>query len=346
MVKSKKYDDMIWRDTAVMKRRVQIVFLVLFLFLIQSIFAGTVFAKISVSDAAHWMYYESNVTGKDTDVFFICPTAVVTGVNADIEDEQTRAAILNATNMEIGIYNKNARVFAPYYEMATLEDYSVGGEQCKTALDTAYKDLRETFRYYLLNENNGRPIVLAGFSEGADMIYRLLQDEFTNSWTARKLVAAYAIGWPCTKDMAEKYPQLKAAKGESDVGVIVSFECESPELAESLIVPKGVKMMSINPLNWKTDGTHADKKLNKGYVQADGNANIKAEIPNLCGAYLDSERGTLKVMDVIPKEYPALLGFLPEGSYHIYDYMFFYRNLQENVLKRIDAWKEIHGQIK
>ena len=46
------------------------------------------------------------------------------------------------------------------------------------------------------------------------------------------------------------------------------------------------------------------------------------------------------------EEYPALPEFLPEGSYHIYDYRFFYRNLQENVLKRIDAWKEIHGKIK
>lgn len=328
-----------------MKRRSYFGILIAFAVFAQVLFAEAVLASgIPVSNPARWMYYEADVKGKDADVFFVCPTAVVTGVNADIEDEKTREAILNATNMEIGIYNKNARVFAPYYEMATLEDYSVGGEQCKRALDSAYEDLRETFRYYLLHENNGRPIILAGFSQGADMIYRLLQDEFACPWTAQKLVAAYAIGWPCTREMTEKYPQLKAAKGESDIGVIVSFECEAPELTESLIVPKGVKMLSINPLNWKTDGTHAGKGLNKGYVQADGKAAIVKEIPRLCGAHIDTERGTLKVTEVAPKEYPALLGFLPDGSYHIYDYMFFYRNLQENVLKRIDAWKEARGK--
>ena len=81
-----------------------------------------------------------------------------------------------------------------------------------------------------------------------------------------------------------------------------------------------------------------------GFVQADGKAAIVKEIPRLCGAHIDTERGTLKVTEVTPKEYPALLGFLPDGSYHIYDYMFFYRNLQENVLKRIDAWKEARGK--
>ena len=328
-----------------MKRRSYFGILIAFAVFAQVLFAEAVLASgIPVSNPARWMYYEADVKGKDADVFFVCPTAVVTGVNADIEDEKTREAILNATNMEIGIYNKNARVFAPYYEMATLEDYSVGGEQCKRALDSAYRDLRETFRYYLSHENNGRPIILAGFSQGADMIYRLLQDEFSCPWTARKLVAAYAIGWPFTKEMADKYPYMKVAKGEKDIGVVVSFECESPELTESLIVPRDVKMLSINPLNWKTDGTHADKRLNKGYVQADGKADIVKELPRLCGAYIDTERGTLKVTDVTPKEYPALLGFLPDGSYHIYDYMFFYRNLQENVLKRIDAWKETRGK--
>lgn len=328
-----------------MKRGKQFGFFAVVMFWVQVLLAGTVSAQIPVSDAAHWMYYENDVAGKVADVFFICPTAVKDGLNADIEDEKTRAAILSATNMEIGIYNENARVFAPYYAQATLEDYTVGGEQCEKALEVSYADVREAFRYYLLHENNGRPIILAGFSQGGNMIYRLLQDEFSNAWTVRKLVAAYALGWPCTREMTEQYPQLRMAQGETDTGVIVSFECEAPEMTESFIVPKGVRMLSVNPLNWKTDGTVADKKLNKGYVLVNGKTNtIKEEIPQLCGAYIDAARGTLKVTDITSEQYPARLGFLRDGSYHIYDYEFFYRNLQENVKKRIEAWKIEHGK--
>ena len=59
----------------------------------------------------------------------------------------------------------------------------------------------------------------------------------------------------------------------------------------------------------------------------------------LCGCYIDETRGALKVTDIEPKEYDSTLGgIFPEGSYHIFDYQFFYRNLQENVGKRLEAY--------
>lgn len=58
----------------------------------------------------------------------------------------------------------------------------------------------------------------------------------------------------------------------------------------------------------------------------------------MTGAYIDPERGALKVTDVSPEDYTAALSFLQEGEYHIYDYQFFYRNLQENVKKRVEAY--------
>ena len=67
-----------------------------------------------------------------------------------------------------------------------------------TGRGSAYDDIAEAFRYYLENENKGRPIVLAGFSQGADMCYRLLADYFGTEDMQEKLVAVYALGWPCT----------------------------------------------------------------------------------------------------------------------------------------------------
>lgn len=67
---------------------------------------------------------------------------------------------------------------------------------------------------------------------------------------------------------------------------------------------------------------------------------IVSEAEELCGCYIDEKRGVLKVTDISPKDYPAHLKFLPEGAYHIYDYQFFYRNLQENVANRIKIFNK------
>ena len=60
----------------------------------------------------------------------------------------------------------------------------------------------------------------------------------------------------------------------------------------------------------------------------------------MCGCYIDEERGVLKVTEVTPAEYPAVLDILPEGSYHLYDFQFFFKNLQENVKHRVELYME------
>ena len=100
------------------------------------------------------------------------------------------------------------------------------------------------------------------------------------------------------------------------------------------MVPSGTKTLGINPLNWKTDSTPADKSLNKGACFTKYSGEIKKELPNLTGAFLDENRGTLIVTDINPSDYSNSL--FPDGVYHLYDYQFFYKNLQENVAVRLE----------
>ena len=104
------------------------------------------------------------------------------------------------------------------------------------------------------------------------------------------------------------------------------------------VVPEGTYTYSINPLNRRTDGTVATKEENLSYVYPDKYGNVKTEIPQLCGCYIDPDRGTLKVTDVMPEEYPSGLSMAVDGCCHIYDYEFFYRNLQANVVNRLQAY--------
>ena len=277
---------------------------------------------------------------KAADVFLVCPTVDMKDeFNMSMTDEATKANFLGALNMERGIYEDSARLFAPYYRQAAMKVYSLTQQEREPYMALAYRDVSDAFSYYLENLNQGRPIILAGFSQGADMCYRLMEEYFGEEALSDRLVAVYAIGWPLTQEMTEKYPQLKPAQSADDLGTVISFECEAEEVTDSFIIPQDMKALSINPLNWKTDATPASKEENLGACFTDYSGSIVMDAGALCGGYLDEARGVLKVTDVSPSDYPAIVPGLPEGAYHIYDYQFFFRNLQENVTLRVDAYQ-------
>ena len=294
------------------------------------------------SQEENWAYLETEVSDPKADVFFLCPS-VYSGdedsYNMSLRDKETKASFVGAINMEKGIYDdEDTRFFAPYYQQIGLNVYEMTPQEREPYLEIAYQDVKEAFVYYLDHYNQNRPIVLAGFSQGADMCIRLLKDVFDDHSVQELLIACYAIGWQITEEDLKNYPQLKMAQNETDTGVIISFNSEAEEIEDSLMIPEGSRSYAINPLNWKTDSTFADRSLNQGACFTDYDGQINQEIPALTGAYIDEERGALKVIDVSAKEYPAGLSIFEEGIYHLYDYQFFYRNLQENVDKRIDAY--------
>jgi len=296
------------------------------------------------ADEASWAYLETDTADKAADVFFVNPTVYLGGEDdycwADF-DEETKASFVGAINMEKGIYDANARFFAPYYHQASLSAYYLPKEESGSIFDAAYAEVRDAFTYYLENYNEGRPIILAGFSQGADLCIRLLKDCFKDESINDLLVACYAIGWRITEAEMAENPHIRFAAGEADTGVLIAFNSEAESVTDSLLIPEGVKTLAINPLNWTTDGTPADKSLNLGACFTDYGGSITSEIPGLTGCYIDDVRGALKVTDVTPEDYPAVL--FDEGVYHLYDYQFFYRNLQQNVQTRLDAYLAEHA---
>ena len=299
------------------------------------------------SDRGNWAYCETENLSKAADVFFVCPTVYggsESQRNMSLSDSESKASFLGAINMEKEIYDEDGRFFAPYYRHAGLQVYTMPAIDQETYLKAAYSDVKAAFEYYIEHYNGGRPIVLAGFSQGADHCIRLMKDCFAGEEARELLVACYAIGWRLTEEEIKEYPHLKFAQGEDDTGVIVSFNSESEQIDESLIIPSGTKTLAINPLNWKRDGTVAYRERNTGACFTDYGGNIIQEIPRFTGAYIDAERGALKLPDVAPEDYPAGLSIFEDGVYHIYDYQFFYRNLQENVRVRIEAFVD-RGQV-
>ena len=212
-------------------------------------------------------------------------------------------------------------------------------EKRKEYKDKAYEDVKRAFDYFLSKHKEGAPIVLAGFSQGSEMIQQLLVEYRDKEAFTKDYLASYAIGWSFSDEFLKENPSVKMAQKEDDTGVVVSFCSEAVEHnASSIIVPENVHTNGINPLNWKTDSTVADKSENLGACFVSGDGSVEKEIPNLCGAYLDPARGTLKVTDIDVKDYPPVLDLFEPGNFHIYDYKFFYNNLRQNVLTRLLSW--------
>lgn len=287
------------------------------------------------SDDSMWAYNGTD-DSCEADLFLIGPTTYAGDediINMPIDDEEGRQSFLGALNMERGIYEETLDMYAPYYRQGSLSAIDAG--RMEESYEIAYEDVSAAFEYYLENKKDDNPFVLAGFSQGAYMCLELMKnypEELDD------MIACYCIGWALTKEDVEEYPRLVPASGETDTGVIVAFSSEAEDITDSFFIPEGSWSYSINPLNWRTDSTAADRSLNLGACFTDYDGNITEEIPQLTGAYIDEERGALKVTDVSPEDYPAALSFLKEGEYHIYDYQFFYRNLQENVAKRVEAY--------
>jgi hypothetical protein len=300
------------------------------------------------SEIEYWAYFPDSDTNS-IDVFFVAPTVFIgdsLNWNMRIEDTQIKEKFVGAINMEKGIYDANTNFYAPYYRQVGLYSFVAREnnnpeyiDEVVASFEMAYSDVEKAFEYYL--SKSDRPFILAGFSQGSEMLIKLMKNMLTTSELQKRLVAAYAIGWRLTQEEVDSYSQLENAKSSNDLGVIISFNSEAEFINTSMMVPE--KTLSINPLNWTIDTTYASKDMNLGACFTNYDGNIENEISNLTGAYICPKRGTLKVSDINPDDYLPVLNIFEKGVYHLYDYMFFYRNLEANVQERILAYEGENG---
>lgn len=188
--------------------------------------------------------------------------------------------------------------------------------------------------------NNGRPFIIAGHSQGSAMVKYILKNYFKEHPDYyKRMIAAYAIGYAITKNDLEAYPYWKFATGESDTGVIISYNTEGPknveENAHNAVVLPGA--ISINPLNWKLDETYASASENLGSLELNKETGEREIVDLGVDAQINLARGVIVTNTTAPVT-PMPQYFGP-ASFHENDYSFFYNNLKENVAKRVAAYK-------
>ena len=290
------------------------------------------------AQVSSWAVLPAGLSDKPVDVFYVYPTVFGGGgaERMDIASAELRAKADVQININAGVFTESANLYAPYYRQASIEVVWMNEREARAWLKDGYADVVRAFEYYMEHFNQGRPFILAGFSQGSMALLNLMEKKFDNPQWRKQLVAAYLIGYSVTEDDVERYPWLKMAQGETDTGVIVSYNTQLPGYGYSFVHKKG--SLGINPVSWSTSFEKALAKDHKGAVIFDIVTGEKVEeVPHFSDVWLEEKTGALAVHTDAQKYNASQAVFAP-GILHMYDYMFFYNNLKENVQKRSEAF--------
>jgi len=261
------------------------------------------------------------------DTFFIHPTTYLSlfGRNATTDDEDlNRWTDVGPIRLQASVFNACCRVFAPRYRQAGIGAFVRGLDKAQGALDFAYQDVRNAFRYYLEHFNQGRPMIIASHSQGSMHAVRLLKEFFDQDPRLRKrLIAAYVVGsaLPC-----DTYTHIPPCETPDSTGCFVNWSTFTWGTTPKQAAGQG-RGCCVNPLTWRRDGKPAPRQLNLG--------GTPHTLDRLDPGATDAQcvDGLLWIHEPEQKGYVGL-----GRSMHLMDYNLFYTNIRENARYRVEAF--------
>ena len=291
----------------------------------------------------------------DVAVFFVHPTSYLkkTHWNAPLDDPQARQIGELMVRANASVFADAAEVWAPRYRQATLGAFLSDLPAARQAHDLAYADVAEAFAAFVAAQPRGRGIVLAGHSQGSFILKRLLREKIAGTPLARRIVAAYVIGWVVDTKRDLPGMGLPACTDARQTGCVISYLSFADNAApatmrnayERFARPPGAPAaapaaaphyLCSNPLTGGIGGT-APASANLGGIVPDLKLEQATLTPGLVGAACHAD-GTLRIGPG-----PDLGPFvLPGGNYHVYDYALFWSNLRRDFGLRAAAWQTAH----
>jgi len=295
------------------------------------------------ANPAHWLSLPVS-TEKSVDVFYLYPT-VFQKVNKDepnicnIDNPVMLKYSKLALDFQASAFEPVGNLYAPYYRQADAA-YTLAlplAEQHQVVGGIPATDALAAFDYYIQNFNQGRPFILAGHSQGSNVLLYLLSDYMkAHPEVQKRMIAAYVVGYSVTPEYLANNPHLRFAQGPNDTGVVISFNTEAPKVeGKNPVVLPGA--MAINPISWSLGEKTATVAQSLGSVDMDATGQL-VTLPHYADATVSKERGVVICSTVdVDKLSPGNQVF-PKGVYHHYDYLFYYYNLRENAANRTEKF--------
>jgi hypothetical protein len=281
-------------------------------------------------------------------VFYIHPTTYLSTDrwNAPLDpggDTEFRTQLF--ARSQASAFNGAGRVWAPRYRQAAFGAFLLDSEDAQKALDLAYRDVAAAFDEFVREAGN-RPIILAGHSQGALHLERLLREKVAGKPIASRVVAAYVVGWPISITADLPALGLPACRARDQAGCILSWMSFADPPNPDLILQQWQKtkgltggdriakeVLCVNPITGTLDGAAAPAE-NPGTLVPTPDLKSANLLPGAVGAHCD--RGLL----ILDGQIPALGSFvLPGNNYHVYDYALFWGAVRTDAERRLAAWK-------
>ncbi len=296
--------------------------------------------------------FETGKTGntlRPVAVFFIHPTSDLDrkSWNASLDDAMTNDRAAMFVRGQASAFNGIGAVWAPRYRQATFGAFLTTRPEAKQALDAAYRDIVQAWDQFLASIPADQPIILAGHSQGSFHLLNLLRDHIAGRPVAKRIVAAYVIGWPVSVTTDLPKLGLPACERAEQAKCILSWQSFAEPADMTQIVTmfdtttgftgqprKATKMLCTNPLTGRPD-TSADASANLGTIIPAVDMNGGTLKPNLVPARCD-QRGFL----LIGSPPPGIGAYvLPGNNYHVFDYSLFWVNIRTDAARRLAAFQ-------
>jgi len=300
------------------------------------------------SKAEHWLSIPTNNT-KEVDIFYVYPTAWYKENPAEpnfcaIDNRIMLKGSKAAYERQATAFETVGNIYAPYYRQAdaTFTLSLTEDERWDVIGSIPAKDVIAAFDYYIKNYNKGKPFILLGHSQGSNALLFLLQEYMSkNPDVYKQMVCAYVIGYPVTTTFLDSNKHLKFAEKADDLGVIISYNTQSPKVHDGGNIVMGDNVgLVINPINWKRDETTAKANENLGSYMPIDTKGTYGKIANFADARIDLIKGVLVCSTVDEEVMFKLSGTMGLGVYHSFDIPFYYYNLRENAELRVKKFLE------
>ncbi len=291
-----------------------------------------------------------NIDASQPDVIYFLPTCLTAWkdeagtvhYNADPKRADHLEAWRLSAELADTIFATHANLFLPYYRQAVFE--GLEGDHAAEAWQTATSDATEAFDYYLKHYNNGRPFILAGYSQGGQMVKEVLKHMGDDAY--KRLIAAYVVGYGVTATDTMTQPGHKSshivlAKDSASCGVTVNFNSVTTTSAICPLLCDG-NIACINPVSWTTTATPATLLAAGQAGQADdarfpyATAVAAANAQEPVTVSVDPANHVLVVNGIDAQRYhlQALDSFFKVGNLHLQELFFYADCLRHNVLLR------------
>ena len=278
-------------------------------------------------------------------LFFLHPTSYLdrSRWNAPLDDAVANERAALFLRGQASAFNESAAIWAPRYRQATFGAFLTTQGEAQQALDLAYGDVTAAFDEFLREIGPDRPIILAGHSQGALHLMRLLQSRVAGQPIARRIVAAYVVGWPISRTADLPALGLPECANADQSGCILSWQSFAEPADPSLILEtfdastgltgaarRGTAIVCTNPITG-SPGANAPASANRGTLFPTADFKTARIGAGQVGARC-SGRGFILIGPP-----PTDIGqyVLPGNNYHVFDYSLFWANVRADAARRL-----------